>query len=58
MSQLIIIRVGRPTHFRLNNGRIACGLVSSMASAAYDGRDVDCLLCRRTRKWKIYTGIK
>jgi hypothetical protein len=52
------IRLGRPTHFRTNSGRIACGLVSSTAIAGYDARDTDCLACIRTKKWKTYMGAK
>ena len=48
-------KIGKPTHFR-SGGHIACGLVSSTALAAYDGRDVNCVRCRRTKKWKTYMG--
>lgn len=54
----MMIPIGRPTHFRRNSGKIACGLVSSAAAATYDGRYASCLLCRRTRAWKVYMGEK
>ena len=53
-----VFTIGKPTHFRLNNNHMACGLVSSTAIASYDGRDVDCFSCTRTNKWKIYMGYK
>lgn len=50
------ILAGKPTHFRPNDDRrTACGLVGHYLMA-YDGRDVDCLKCLRTKEWKEYMG--
>jgi len=47
---------GKPRHFRPSNKNVsACG-IESPDYWAYDGRDVDCLLCQRTAKWKGYMG--
>lgn len=53
-----IIRIGVPTHFRPTNDNVsACGMrVPAMAS--YDGRDVNCVSCRKTKAWKRYMGVK
>lgn len=55
-----IIRLGRPTHFLVPKGNAsACGLYGSAARfAAYDGRDVTCIRCRKTNAWKQYMGEK
>jgi len=51
-----IIKLGIPCHFRPSNANVsACG-VGFPEHAAYDGRDVDCLRCRKTKKWKVYMG--
>jgi len=51
-----IIKIGKPVHFRPNNLNIsACGIVSPKYMA-YDGRDVNCLRCIKTKKYKIYMG--
>lgn len=51
-----IIRLGVPCHFRPGNEDLtACG-IECAAYAAYDGRDVDCLRCRKTRLWKQQAG--
>lgn len=51
-----IITVGRPTHFRPTNAnKSACG-IECPELAAYDGRDVDCLKCRKTAAWKRQVG--
>lgn len=51
-----IITVGRPTHFRPTNAnKSACG-IECPELAAYDGRDVDCLKCRKTSAWKRQAG--
>ena len=49
-------RMKPPTHFRPTNDNIsACGIVHPQY-AAYDGRDVNCLSCRKTKAWKTYMG--
>lgn len=51
-----VLRLGVPTHFRPTNENVsACG-VEHPQFAAYDGRYVDCILCRRTKVWKKYMG--
>lgn len=46
-----------PCHFRPSNENVsACGIECPEYSA-YDGRDVDCARCRKTKKWKIYMGL-
>lgn len=51
-----IIRIGVPTHFRPTNENVsACG-IECPEYAAYDGRDVDCIRCRKTKVWKEYVG--
>lgn len=43
-------------HFRLSNEDVsACG-VEQPKYSAYDGRDVDCVRCQKTNKWKTYMG--
>lgn len=55
-DQRHILHLGVPTHFRPSNENIsACG-IEHPQYAAYDGRDVNCLLCRKTRTWKTYMG--
>lgn len=52
----LVLQIGKPTHFRPSNRDVsACGVVGP-TYAAYDGRDVDCLACRKTRAWKVYMG--
>lgn len=47
-----VMQVGKPTHFRPGNRNLtACGIVGA-THAAYDPRDVDCLMCVRTKVWK------
>lgn len=53
--------IGKPTHYRIglsSTNQTACGLVgaSRMARAAYDPRDVDCINCRNTRRWRTAMG--
>ena len=51
-----IITIGVPTHFRIGSKNVsACGIVHPQ-HAAYDGRDVDCVRCRKTKAWKTYMG--
>jgi hypothetical protein len=51
-----IMRVGVPCHFRPTNDNVsACGIEAPVLSA-YDGRDVDCLRCRKTVAWLKYMG--
>ena len=53
----VVLKIGKPTHFRPTNANIsACGVVSP-EYAAYDGRSSDCLRCKTTTKYKIYMGI-
>ena len=50
------MKIGIPTHFRPTNENVsACG-VEHPVSWAYDGRDIDCIRCRRTKSWKVYMG--
>jgi len=43
-------------HFRPSNENVsACGIECPEISA-YDGRDVDCAVCRKTKAWKRYMG--
>lgn len=43
-------------HFRPSNEDVsACG-VEQPKYSAYDGRDVDCVRCQKTNKWKTYMG--
>jgi len=57
-TQVLVMRIGRPTHFKPNNKNVsACGVVGP-TYAAYDGRSVNCLACRRTLAWKVYMGVK
>ena len=52
-----IWKVGIPCHFRPTNENVsACGIECPQYSG-YDGRDTDCLRCRKTRKWKTYMGL-
>jgi len=47
---------GIATHFRPDNRNIsACGIVNPRY-ATYDAMDCDCLRCRNSKKYKIYTG--
>lgn len=47
---------GVPTHFRPHNdNRSACG-VDYPELSAFDGRDINCLRCRKTKAWKRYMG--
>ena len=51
-----ILKIGKPTHFRPTDMRVsACG-IEYPDFLAYDGRDVTCLNCRRTKAWKAYMG--
>ena len=48
----MIIKIGRPVHFKTKAERenwTACGVQSDFA--AWDHRHVDCLRCRKTKKW-------
>ena len=57
MNVLKIMKIGKPIHFRpTNENRSACG-VEHPDDASYDGRDVDCIRCRRTKSWKVYMGL-
>jgi hypothetical protein len=48
--------LGIPCHFRPGNANVsACGIECPDISA-YDGRDVNCVRCRRTRVWRVYMG--
>mgnify|MGYP006921282812 CR=1 FL=1 len=50
-----MILIGKPTH--LANGRItACGIFANDKS--YDPRDVDCVRCRKTKKFKYLMNGK
>lgn len=51
-----IISIGKPTHFKVANSSTACGLHGNTHYAAWDGRDVECLRCRKTKAWKKYMG--
>ena len=52
-----VVMLGVTCHFRPNNDNVsACGIECPEYSA-YDGRDVDCNRCRKTKKWKIYMGL-
>lgn len=52
-----VVMLGVPCHFRPSNENVsACGIRRPEYSA-YDGRDVDCARCRKTKKWKIYMGL-
>jgi hypothetical protein len=56
MDNKTIMTVGVPCHFRPNNkNRSACG-IECPTYASYDGRDVDCIRCRKTKVWKTYMG--
>ena len=47
-----VIKIGKPTHYRPNNKNVtACGVISP-EYFAYDARDVDCLRCMKTKKYK------
>lgn len=49
--------IGIPCHFRpTNENKSACGIEYPQISA-YDGRDVNCIRCRKTKVWKHYMGI-
>jgi hypothetical protein len=49
--------IGIPCHFRPNNDNIsACGIYAPQIKA-FDGRDVNCLRCRKTLIWKKYMGL-
>lgn len=51
-----IMPVGVPCHFRPSNANVsACGIVGPKL-AAYDGRDVDCIRCQKTKEWKRQMG--
>ena len=51
-----VVLLGIPTHFRLSNEDVsACGIECPEYSA-YDGRDIDCARCRKTKAWKRYMG--
>jgi len=53
----LIMRIGKPIHFRPTNANMsACGL-EHPEFAAYDGRDVDCILCIKTKAWRRYVGF-
>lgn len=53
----VFLQIGKPTHFRSSNKNVsACGVVGP-TYAAYDGRQVDCLACRRTRAWRAYVVL-
>lgn len=48
--------IGIPCHFRpTNEDKSACGIECPQISA-YDGRDVNCIRCRKTKAWKRYMG--
>ena len=52
----VVIRIGRPVHWRPTSANVtACGLVGAEL-AAYDVRDVECLTCRNTRLYRARTG--
>lgn len=56
MKAQSVMMIGTPTHFRPTNRNVsACGIVAP-ALAAYDGRNCDCLRCRKTRAWKTYVA--
>ena len=58
MNWTLNMKIGKPCHFRSNNKNIsACGIVNP-DYAAYDPRDVDCIRCKRTTKYKTAMGIK
>jgi len=47
---------GIAMHFRPDNRNMtACGIVGPQY-AAYDGRDVNCRRCRRTKAWRTQAG--
>lgn len=53
----MIIKLGKPIHFRVSKDATACGLyVHTDRLAAYDARDCSCLNCVRTKKYKTYIG--
>jgi len=55
--QKLISTIGKATHFRPNNRNLtACGMVWAEFQA-YDARDVDCLRCIKTKKYRIYMGL-
>ena len=46
--------LGVPCHFRPSNLNCsACGIVNPMI-AAYDGRDVNCIRCKKTKLYSVY----
>lgn len=50
------IPIGIPTHFRTSDKNVsACGVVHP-ERAAFDGRDVDCLRCRKTKVYRVQCG--
>lgn len=53
-----IIGTGKPVHFRPRQENVsACGIECPDMSA-FDGRNVDCLQCRKTKAWRTYMGKK
>lgn len=51
-----LFKIGVPCHFRPSSEPLsACG-VEHPELSAYDGRDVNCLSCKRTKAWKTYMG--
>lgn len=57
-----LIQVGRPVHMRVKSNashETACGLIGSSGKlSAWDARDVECGLCRKTKAYKKAMGIK
>jgi len=51
------IKIGIACHFKYSNLNIsACGIVNPKI-AAYDGRDVNCERCKKTKAYKIYMQV-
>ena len=52
----IILRIGTVCHFRPSDKNISSCEIINPKIAAYDGRDVNCLRCKKTKAYSKYMG--
>lgn len=61
-----LLKIGMPIHLvkvghngtNEHNNMTACGILAAKESVAHDGRDVNCLRCRKTKQWRTYMRRK
>jgi len=51
-SRRYILSLGKPKHFSLDNSISVCGIMLSGTNGTKDKKQVDCLLCLRTKAFK------